>query len=55
MISDRFILFVIEERNKARKAGDYSRADTIREVLLKYGIVLEDTRDGTVYRRIFMV
>ncbi len=41
----------IEERSSARKAGDYALADQIRDDLASAGIELEDTRDGTRWRR----
>ncbi|MCI8293634.1 MAG: cysteine--tRNA ligase, partial [Hespellia sp.] len=37
---------MIEERQAARKAKDFARADAIRAELLEKGIVLEDTREG---------
>lgn len=42
----------IEERQNARKAKDFAKADQIRQELLQQGIVLEDTREGVKYRRI---
>ena len=39
----------IEERNLAKQNKDYALADKIREELLSEGIVLKDTREGTVY------
>lgn len=42
---------MIEEREAARKAGDFGKADRIREELrAKYGIVVEDTRSGPAWR-----
>ena len=41
----------IEERQNARKAKDFARADQIRQELLQRGIVLEDTREGVKYKR----
>lgn len=41
----------IDRRNAARKSGDYKESDRIRNDLLDKGIVLEDTKDGTVWRR----
>ena len=37
---------LIKERQEARKAKDFKRADEIRNELLNKGIVLEDTREG---------
>ncbi|MCG6961980.1 MAG: cysteine--tRNA ligase [Acidobacteria bacterium] len=42
---------MIDERNGARAARDFSRADTIRDQLREQGILLEDTAHGTVWRR----
>ncbi len=42
---------LIEERQAARKARDYARADAIRDDLLSRGILLEDTAQGVRSRR----
>ena len=34
-----------------RKNKDFARADEIRQSLLAQGVVLEDTRQGTIWRR----
>jgi cysteinyl-tRNA synthetase len=39
---------LIAERNAAKKHRDFKRSDEIRQELLNSGIILEDTRDGTV-------
>lgn len=44
---------LIAERDEARRAKDYQRADAIREELRRRGIVLEDTPHGTRWRRAF--
>ncbi len=41
----------IEERNVAKKANDFAKADAIREELLAKGIVLKDTREGTFWEK----
>ncbi len=42
---------LIQEREDARKAKDFQRADEIRRILKEtYHIVLEDTRDGVKWR-----
>jgi len=42
---------LIEERLESRKAKNFARADEIRAMLEAEGIVLEDTRDGTRWKR----
>ncbi len=50
-ILDSDIEAMIEERQAARKAKNFARADEIREELLSRGIVLEDTREGVKWKR----
>ncbi len=42
---------LIEERNQARKDRNFSRSDEIRDLLKEQGILLEDTPQGTRWRR----
>lgn len=42
---------LIEERATAKKNSDFDRADGIRKELLARGVVLEDSREGTTWRR----
>ncbi len=42
---------LIEERQAARKAKNFQRADEIRNELLGKGIILEDTREGVKWRK----
>lgn len=42
---------LIQERQVARKARDFKRADEIRDELLAQGIILEDTREGVKWKR----
>ncbi|MEK4283503.1 MULTISPECIES: cysteine--tRNA ligase [Ureibacillus] len=50
-ILDEEIEKLIEERNIARKNRDFKRADEIRDQLLSMNIILEDTRQGTRWKR----
>ena len=50
-LSDEAIDGLIAERNRARKARDFSRADAIRKELSDKGILLEDSADGVRWRR----
>ena len=43
---------LIEERQQARKAKDFAKADEIRDKLLSMGIELKDTREGVKWKRI---
>jgi cysteinyl-tRNA synthetase len=43
---------LIAEREAARAAKDFARADRIREELRERGIALEDSRDGVRWRRV---
>ena len=42
---------LIEERQAARKAKDFGRADAIRDELLAKGIILKDTREGVQWKK----
>ncbi len=48
---DSDIEALIEERQAARKAKNFQRADEIRNELLDKGIILEDTREGVKWKR----
>ena len=48
---DSEIEALIEERQAARKARDFAKADEIRDKLDKMGIVLEDTREGVKWHK----
>ena len=50
MLDDE-IAALIEERNAARKAKNFARADEIRDTLAAKGITLKDTREGTKWSR----
>ena len=42
---------LIEERQAARKAKDFARADAIRDELLEKGIILKDTSEGVQWKK----
>ncbi|TCO75689.1 cysteine--tRNA ligase [Chromatocurvus halotolerans] len=42
---------LIEQRRRAKQDRDYALADTIRNELMAAGIALEDTAEGTLWRR----
>ena len=48
---DSAIEALIAERQEARKAKNYARADEIRNELAAQGILLEDTKDGVKWKR----
>ena len=50
-ILDDEIESLIEERQAARKAKNFARADEIRNELLAKGIILEDTREGVKWKK----
>ena len=43
---------LIEARNSAKKNKDFTKADALKNELLALGIQLEDTRDGTRWKKI---
>lgn len=49
--ADERVLGLIDERNAARKAKDFARADEIRKLLADEGVVLIDTPEGTRFER----
>ncbi|MDE7200151.1 MAG: cysteine--tRNA ligase [Lachnospiraceae bacterium] len=48
---DSEIESLIAERQEARKARNFARADEIRDILTQKGIILEDTREGVKWKR----
>ncbi|MBI4850387.1 MAG: cysteine--tRNA ligase [Acidobacteria bacterium] len=50
-ILDTEIQNLIEERLIARKNKNFARSDEIRKYLAEQGIILQDTKDGTDWRR----
>ncbi|MGX5698366.1 cysteine--tRNA ligase [Acinetobacter kookii] len=50
-LSEEQIEDLIQQRKDAKKAKEFAKADEIRQSLLDQGVVLEDTRQGTIWRR----
>jgi cysteinyl-tRNA synthetase len=50
-ISDAEVDTLVAERNQAKKQRDFTRADQIRNELSGKGIVIEDSKDGTRWKR----
>ena len=44
-----FVEAKIRERQEARKAKDFAKADAIRQELLDRGVEIKDTREGTTW------
>ena len=42
---------LISDRNEAKRARDFARADAIRKQLTDAGVLLEDTKDGVRWKR----
>ena len=42
----------MEERRQARANKDFARSDAIRDQLKEQGILLDDTPQGTVWKRV---
>ncbi|MEH6581655.1 MAG: cysteine--tRNA ligase [Halioglobus sp.] len=51
LISAEEVEALIEERQQAKLDKNYARADEVRDLLLEQGIVLEDSREGTKWKR----
>lgn len=50
-LSNETIEAMIAQREQARKDKDYAQSDKIRDSLLEQGVILEDSREGTTWRR----
>jgi len=48
--TESYVKNLIEERNEAKKAKNFKRADEIRNTLKEKGIILEDSPSGTTWR-----
>ena len=49
-LDETMIEGLIKDRNEARRNKNFDMADKIREKLIKMGIEIEDTSDGTIWR-----
>jgi cysteinyl-tRNA synthetase len=50
-VTDEKIQALVEERDQAKRRRDFKRADAIRSELSAMGILLEDSKDGTRWKR----
>ncbi|MFY9745611.1 MAG: cysteine--tRNA ligase [Acidobacteriaceae bacterium] len=50
-VTDEKIQALVEERDQAKRRRDFKRADAIRNELAGMGILLEDSKDGTRWKR----
>ncbi len=50
-ITESQINELIEKRNQYRRKKQFLEADQIRQQLLSEGVILEDTQDGTIWRK----
>ena len=50
-LTDEEINQKIKERNQARDAKDFLKADQIRDELVAQGILLDDSSDGTSWKK----
>jgi cysteinyl-tRNA synthetase len=50
-LSDARVEELIQERSAAKKSRNFARSDQIRQELLDAGVVLEDTKEGSRWKR----
>jgi cysteinyl-tRNA synthetase len=50
-IGDAEVESLMQARNDAKKARNFALSDQIRQQLLEQGIILEDTKSGTRWKR----
>ena len=43
---------LLNERQEARKSKDFKKSDELRDLLKNHDIIVEDTKDGQVWRRV---
>ncbi|OGX39344.1 MAG: hypothetical protein A2984_02545 [Omnitrophica WOR_2 bacterium RIFCSPLOWO2_01_FULL_41_12] len=49
--SDTWVTIAIAQREQLRKENKFKEADEIRKMLEEKGVILEDTKEGTTWRR----
>jgi cysteinyl-tRNA synthetase len=50
-LSEQDIGRLVTERDEARRQGNYRRGDEIRQELQTAGVILEDSKSGTRWKR----
>jgi len=50
-LTDEAIQDLVDERNAAKKARNFARADQIRNELAEKGVLIEDSKDGVRWKR----
>ena len=48
---EQYVTAMLEERKAAKKEKNFAKADAIRDELLLKGIVIKDTREGTIWEK----
>ncbi len=51
-LEDQEVARLIDERREARSRRDFKRSDEIRQLLAERGVALEDTKEGTRWKRV---
>ena len=51
LLNNEEIEELIEQRNFARKTKDFKKSDEIRDRLKGFGIILDDRKEGTLWRK----
>ena len=49
-LADELVELVLDVREAEREAGNYERADALRDDLTELGVEIQDTDDGPTYR-----
>ncbi len=51
-VDENMINFLLQQRKDARAEKNYARSDEIRDELLEMGIAIEDTAEGTIWKKV---